>query len=105
MSYESVVAELEKDTICYDTSLGIESSNRFSAGPFSNIISLSLQVEIKKFETGINWLSNLLFKTEFTVERIKVCATKLANEISQAKRNGVDIARSLMQLTYYSKGK
>lgn len=98
------MAELERDTICYDTSLGVESSNRFSSGPFSNFISLSLQVEQKKFEVGIDWLTNLLFKTEFSVERIKVCANKMANEISQAKRNGVDIARGLLQLTYYNKG-
>lgn len=103
--YEAVVAALEADTIATEAQLGIETRNRFSLGPFSNSAILSMQVVRSKYETGINWIADLLQKTEFTTERVKVCASKMVNDVAQAKREGNSIVRDLLKAMYYEKGK
>ena len=42
--YETVVAELEADTISASTRIGMEASSRFSCGPFGQTAVLALQV-------------------------------------------------------------
>ncbi|EAT39319.1 AAEL008862-PA [Aedes aegypti] len=101
--YEAVVAALEADTIATEAQLGIETRNRFSLGPFSNSAILSMQVVRSKYETGINWIADLLQKTEFTTERVKVCASKMVNDVAQAKREGNSIVRDLLKAMYYEK--
>lgn len=101
--YEEIVQALESDTISTDLSLGLESSNHFSCGPFSNTATLTLEVEQRKYDIGINWLAELLFRTEFTVARIKVCAAKMANDVAQLKREGDSVAKYLMNAMFYKK--
>lgn len=60
-----------------------------------------LQVERQKYEIGVNWLVDLLRSTEFTVERIRVCAAKMANDVAQAKRHGNSAANDLLKAMYY----
>ncbi|KXJ72958.1 hypothetical protein RP20_CCG016849 [Aedes albopictus] len=101
--YEAVVAALEADTIETEARLGIETRNRFSLGPFANSATLSMQVVRGKYETGINWIAELLHKTEFTTDRVKVCASKMVNDVAQAKREGNSIVRDLLKAMYYEK--
>ncbi|XP_039445648.1 uncharacterized protein C05D11.1-like [Culex pipiens pallens] len=101
--YEAVVAALESDTIETDARLGIETTSRFSLGPFGNTATLCMQVVRGKYEIGINWIAELLHKTEFTAERVKVCASKMVNDVAQAKREGNSIVRDLMKAMYYDK--
>lgn len=86
--YEEVVNQLEADTVATGTRLGLESSSRFSCGPYSNTISIMLQVEQEKYATGAMLLGELLNQTQFTVDRIKVTAAKMVNDVAQAKRKG-----------------
>lgn len=104
ISYEEVVTALEKDTIAMGTRLGLESNTAFSCGPFSHTASLMIQVETKKYEKGINWLVDLLHNTEFTVDRVRVIAAKMANSISQFKRKGNFVVRELLKALLYEDG-
>lgn len=46
-----------------------------------------------------------MYDTELTVDRLKVIATKIINDVAQAKRRGNKIARDLMNGLLYNKGK
>lgn len=102
--HEEVVTALEKDTIAMGTRLGLESNSAFSCGPFSNTASLMIQVETKKYEKGVNWLVDLLHNTEFTVDRVRVIAAKMANSVTQVKRKGNFVVRELLKSLYYQDG-
>lgn len=99
--YEVVVAALESDTIETQARLGIDTKKRFSLGPFANSATLGMQIVRSKYETGINWIVELLHKTEFTTERVKVCASKMVKDIAQAKREGNSIVKDLLKALYY----
>lgn len=101
--YEAVVAALESDTIETEARLGIETKSRFSLGPFANSATLCMQIVRGKYETGINWIAELLHKTEFTPDRVRVCASKMVNDTAQAKREGSSIVKDLLKAMYYEK--
>lgn len=103
--YEEVVTALEKDTISFGTRIGLEQNTQFSCGPFSSNATIMLQVEPQKYEQGVKWIYDLLHHTEFTVERIRVCASKIANAVSQAKRKGNSVVSNLLKAMYYTEGK
>uniref|UniRef100_A0A182NNB5 Uncharacterized protein n=1 Tax=Anopheles dirus TaxID=7168 RepID=A0A182NNB5_9DIPT len=99
--YEEVVATLESNTVETVTDLGFSSLSRFSVGAYSATAILQMQVVREKYATGIELMTELLHKTEFTPERIKVCATKLINEVAQAKREGNSIAKDILKAIRY----
>ncbi|XP_050076146.1 uncharacterized protein C05D11.1-like [Anopheles maculipalpis] len=101
--YEEVVSTLESNTVETMTDLGFSSSSRFSVGSYSSTATLYMQVVREKYATGIELMTELLHQTEFTAERIKVCATKLINEVSQAKREGRSIAKDILKAMRYRK--
>lgn len=103
LSYEEVVISLEEDMISYETSLGLQSLSRFGCGQFSNSATFHMQVEVKKLEVAVNWMSHLLFDSVFTQERIHIVASKLVNDIATAKRNGSDMAREIAKAMFYKK--
>ena len=84
---------------------GLGAAGLFICGNYSNTATVSLQVEAAKYENGINWLHNLLFKTKFTAERLKVIALKMNNAVAQAKRSGRSVASYAMKNLWYSEGK
>lgn len=102
--YEEVVAELEADTVESGTRIGLEQNSRFSCGPYSNTISIMLQVEPHKYAKGASWMSEIINKTQFTVNRIRVTAAKMVNDVAQAKRNGNATARALIKAIFYKDG-
>ncbi|CAH1389034.1 unnamed protein product [Nezara viridula] len=101
--YQEIVSQLEEDTIATVFRVGLDSSSRFQAGPFSSTISVVLQVEPKKFEQGIKWIQELLYNTVLTEERVKVLATKIVNNVSEIKRKGNAMAYDLMRGLLYGK--
>lgn len=100
--YEEVVAALESDTISLETSIGLESTSQFSCGSYSQTAVLMIKTDHKKYIRGIQWAIDLLNNTEFTIERIRVCAAKIANAVAQAKRNGNAVSKDLLKAVYYS---
>lgn len=101
--YEDIVSELESDTVATRNHIGLGNSGRFSCGPYSHTVSIMLQVEEAKYKRGIDWLRELLYQTQFTVDRIQIIATKMANDVSQIKRKGNKVAADLMKGLCYIK--
>lgn len=101
--YQEIVAQLEEDTVATVFRVGLDSSSRFQAGPFSSTISVILQVEPKKVEQGLKWIQELLYDTVLTEERVKVLATKIVNNVSEVKRKGSTMAYDLMRGLLYGK--
>lgn len=101
LPYETVVAALEEEVISYETSLGLQSTSRFGCGPFSSSATFHMQVEIRKFEIAVSWMTHLIFDSVFTSDRIHIVASKLVNDIATAKRNGYDLAREISKAMYY----
>ncbi|KAK9870443.1 hypothetical protein WA026_008009 [Henosepilachna vigintioctopunctata] len=89
--YEEVVAQLNNDTVSNSAHLGLSKSGLFKCGPFSQTAVVMLQVESSKFKKGLEWLSDILYNTVFTSERLKVTATKMINAAAQTKRSGRDM--------------
>lgn len=99
--YEDVVMAIESETVSSTISLGLNSSCRYNCGPYSNYAFLTVQVIPDNYEKAIKWVRNILFNTVFTPERIRICAAKLVNDISQAKRMGENILFSLLKCILY----
>lgn len=99
--YEEVVAALESDTVSLQTTIGLEATNQFSCGSYSQTAVLMLKTDHKKYIRGIQWVVDLLNCTEFTVDRIRVIAAKIANAVAQAKRNGNSVSKDLLKAVYY----
>lgn len=100
--YEEVVAALESDTVSLQTTIGLEATNQFSCGSYSQTAVLMLKSDHKKYIRGIQWVIDLLNHTEFTVDRIRVTAAKIANAVAQAKRNGNSVSKDLLKAVYYN---
>lgn len=103
LPYETVVSALEQDFISYESSLGLQSPSRFGCGPFSNSATFHMQVEVRKFEIAVGWMTHLLFNSVFTQERVHIVSSKLVNDIATAKRNGYDMAREISKAIFYQK--
>ncbi|XP_063241639.1 uncharacterized protein C05D11.1-like [Bacillus rossius redtenbacheri] len=101
--YEEVVAELETDTISTSVRLGLESASRFHCGPYCSTACLLLQVEPAKYERCISWIRELLYQTQFTTERVRVIAAKIANDVAQVKRKGNMVVADLMKGLIFTK--
>lgn len=101
MPYEKVVAALESDTVSLVTGVGMEGCHQFTCGSYSQTAQLSMKVDYRKFGLGVEWVVRLLRNTEFTVDRIRVCAAKISNAVSQAKRQGDVIVNDQLNAIFY----
>ncbi|KAJ8023724.1 hypothetical protein HOLleu_36243 [Holothuria leucospilota] len=101
--YEEVVHQLASDTLKTKSHLGVF-GRRFRCGHFSEVAFLSIKTENEKYTTGVQWLQNILYKTQFTAERLKIVATKMMNEVAKMKRDGRTIALALLTETNFANG-
>lgn len=101
--YEEVVAQLDDDTVSSNTSIGLDGGDLFTCGSYSETVTVSLQAEAAKYETCLNWLKELLYKTKFTAERLKVIALKMNNALAQTKRRGGSVASYAMKNLWFSR--
>lgn len=103
--YEDVVAQLNDETVSSCTSIGLGGGRcLFQCGNYSQTCTVNLQVEASKYEIGLKWMKELLYKTIFTVERLKVVALKMTNSAAQVKRSGKTVVSYALKGMYYSKG-
>lgn len=102
--YEEIVTELNNDTVTSSGQLGLIRNGRFTCGPYAQTAVVQLQVDTAKYERGISWLKEILYKTVFTTERLKIIATKMANDIAQAKRNGKKVLSNIKVGLFYKQG-
>ncbi|CAH1271971.1 Hypp4744 [Branchiostoma lanceolatum] len=95
VSHEDVIRELAADTLTAESSLGV-GGNRFACGHFAQVVTLALKLEMEKYTKGVQWLRELLFQTQFTVDRLKIIATKMANDVARQKRSGAKVASTII---------
>ncbi|KAI9473757.1 MAG: Metalloenzyme, LuxS/M16 peptidase-like protein [Benjaminiella poitrasii] len=90
IDYEEVVKGLGEDTVDYEASLG-------TSFGFKELVVFTLKAASFKFEKSIQWLQDILWKTQFTTERLKIVASQILNDIPQAKRDGHDMANAALR--------
>ncbi|XP_023210956.1 uncharacterized protein C3H1.02c-like [Centruroides sculpturatus] len=95
VSYKEVVTELDADTLEKGCFLGLHELDVFSPGSFAQLVTLFLKVEEEKYQKGIQWIHELLYKTKFTVDRIQVLVKKMLKKIAKCKRQGDSILHCL----------
>ncbi|VVC45099.1 Peptidase M16, C-terminal,Metalloenzyme, LuxS/M16 peptidase-like,Peptidase M16, N-terminal [Cinara cedri] len=99
--YTDIIAELEKDIITWYSEVGSLSPTRFLCGTFSSIISLFFQLEPSKYDIGIKWLNNFLYKTEFTREKLTISILKIINEVASYRRDGNHMLKDILRNMIY----
>lgn len=87
-THEEVINALDKDTVSYDAGLGFD-------GAFGELLRVSIKVESTKYDTGIAWLRDVVFQSEFTKERLEVTLAKVQQSLPEMKRDGNSVARSV----------
>ncbi|XP_050528273.1 uncharacterized protein C05D11.1-like [Daktulosphaira vitifoliae] len=101
LDYMDVIAELEKDTVSWNSSVGIGSTSWFSCGTFSSVVILSLNVEPEKYNKSINWLHNFLYNTIITKEKFSITLSKIINEVSCYRRDGSHMLKDILRNMIY----
>ena len=104
IAHEDVINELAADTLTNSTSLGAVDGERFFCGDFSSLASLTLKVEFDKYMKGVQWLKDLLYGVQFTVDRIRIVANKIINDVNALKRDGRKVAETMMRAVNYKEG-
>eukprot|EP00794_Sanderia_malayensis_P015886 gene15886-17486_t len=102
--HEDVVKQLAADTLSNSSSVGF-CGGTFSPGSYSEIFMLQLKMEVSKFEKGVQWLHELLYRIQFSADRLKIVATKILNDIPNAKRSGRKVVQALLKDIYHVNGK
>lgn len=94
IDFEQVVVELEKDTVGYSME---------NARPLGNseMLRVSFQVEVEKYETAISWLQELCWNSIFDVERLRAITFRLLADVPDAKRSGDDMLAAVHVMVHY----
>lgn len=96
LTYEEVIRALDKDTVSYDSGLGFD-------GAFGELLRVQVKVESSKYDTGIAWLRDVIFQSQFTKDRLEVTLAKLQQSLPEMKRNGSSVSRSVFNDLVYDK--
>lgn len=68
-----------------------------------HIAYCTIEVDQSKYDKGVKWLQEFLYAVQFNEERIRIVAQRLANSAAQQKRNGDQVANSLLTYLVYEK--
>lgn len=90
LEYTDVVARLDEDVLEYDAAIGIGSS-------FSEVVALEFKAPAQRYEALVQWIHTLLWRSEFTTERVRVAAAKLAQSLPEQKRDGRVVAWAVLR--------
>lgn len=95
LDFEQVVVALEKDTVGYSME---------NARPLGNseMLQVSFQVEVEKYETAIAWLQELCWNSIFDVERLRAITSRLLADVPDAKRSGDDMLAAVHVMVHYA---
>ncbi|KAF8527970.1 Metalloenzyme, LuxS/M16 peptidase-like protein [Hysterangium stoloniferum] len=88
LTHEEVINELDNETVQYDASLGLDDY-------FTQIVRISFKVETAKYESAIQWLSDLIYRSEFDRTRLEITIAKIQQSLPEAKRDGNTMVVSL----------
>ncbi|KAI8335048.1 Metalloenzyme, LuxS/M16 peptidase-like protein [Chlamydoabsidia padenii] len=93
-SSDDLIRQLNRDTIDYRVMQG--------RGPsFREYIVVTLKVETNKYRRGVRWLNDLLWHTEYTIEKLKTAANKVLNDIPKARRDGRKLAEWVLRAYHH----
>jgi len=95
INFEQVVVELEKDTVGYAMETARSLGN-------SEMLRVSFQVELEKYETAIAWLQELCWNSIFDVERLRAINTRLLADVPDAKRSGDDMLAAVHIMVHFA---
>ncbi|KAI9139952.1 Metalloenzyme, LuxS/M16 peptidase-like protein [Paraphysoderma sedebokerense] len=101
LTHEQVVNGLNTDTVYHSNDCGLGGSN-FICGAFESLVRVSVKVEAKKYEKGIQWLNDLAWFSEFTPERLVIAAKKLLNDVPRNKRDGMKMTDMTLKTILYN---
>lgn len=88
LKYEDVVKQLDEDVLEYDATIGIGSS-------FSETMAIEFKAPVAHYEKVVAWVYDLLWRSEFSLDRVRVAAAKLAQSLPEQKRDGRMVASAL----------
>ncbi|GAA5857078.1 hypothetical protein JCM9279_001947 [Rhodotorula babjevae] len=83
LDFEEVVKQLDAETLTYNININ---------EPLQEGITLRMKVAKEKYETAIAWLSDLLYNSTFTEERLRISAAKALQAIPAEKRDGLEVS-------------
>ncbi|PLB34412.1 putative zinc metalloprotease [Aspergillus candidus] len=95
ISFEQVVVEMERDTVGY-TMEGARTMGN------SEMLRISFQVEVEKYETAIAWLQEISWNSIFDVERLRAITSRLLSDVPDSKRNGDDMLAAVHVMVHYA---
>jgi len=98
LAYEEVVKQLDKDTTEYDIGLG-------EVTGFSEHIEVYIKAEKAKYQLAIGWLRDLLWDSAFSIERLKISASKIQQSLPEQKRDGNRVSWALARSLLYETDK
>ncbi|XP_023238185.1 uncharacterized protein C05D11.1-like [Centruroides sculpturatus] len=93
--YEEVVTELNADILEKSYIIGIIGCSVYDPRLFAQLITLYFKVEEEKYQKGIQWIHELLYKTKFTADRIQVYVKRMLKRITRCKELGFCVMRCL----------
>lgn len=102
LDYCDFASIISKDFVSLSSSLG-RGSSYFNASWLSQYLFIETRCEPHKFKLVCEWIIKALCYSVFTVERISITIGKLLSEITDLKRDGESMLKSLRQrLTSFS---
>ena len=87
IGFEQIIMELERDTVGYSIDSGQTIGN-------SEVITITIQVEVEKYQIAIQWLRDLMHSSVFDSDRIISITSRLLADIPDQKRDGEDMGLS-----------
>ncbi|EIN14202.1 hypothetical protein PUNSTDRAFT_49027 [Punctularia strigosozonata HHB-11173 SS5] len=94
LTHEQVINQLDDETVSYEVSLGM--SNQFT-----ELLRISLKVEVGMYDAAVAWLKDLLYGSEFTKERLQVAVAKIRQSLPELKRDGNTVLGSVSAAMLY----
>ncbi|KAF9884153.1 hypothetical protein FE257_002211 [Aspergillus nanangensis] len=95
INFEQVVVELERDTVGYTMEGARNAGN-------SEMLRISFQVELEKYNAAIAWLQELSWNSIFDVERLRAINTRLLSDVPDSKRSGDDMLAAVHVMVHYA---
>ncbi|KAL9104088.1 MAG: hypothetical protein Q9163_000940 [Psora crenata] len=91
IDFEQIIMELERDTVSYSLDSGGSLGN-------SETVSISIRLEVEKYETAIRWFKELMYQRVFDKERLDATLARLLAEIPDEKRSGSDMGHNIEEM-------
>lgn len=90
VDFEQVITDIERDTVGY----GID--DPLSHAP--ELLAVTFQVEVEKYEVAISWLKTLSWDSIFDVERLRSITSRLLSDIPESKRSGSSMLSAVKKM-------